>query len=238
MRRIAPARREVELVQARALSPSVRELVFEARDDQPFDYEPGQWFKFYLDGSGLARDYSIAAAPHDGRLVIAVTRVESGPGSMMLHSMPLGTRLWVHGPNGLFVRDEPLWAQPALYVGTGTGLAPLRSMLLAELARGGQAPQVLLFGCRTEDEVLYRDELEALAGRHPRFSYQVTLSRGSNAWTGRTGWVQAHLAEALRGMASPHVFICGLSAMVQDVRGKLKAELGLDRRFVHSERYD
>lgn len=229
------------------LSPSVRELWLRTIDGAELDYLAGQWIKLHLPGTEAGatvdRDYSIASAPDPSRadrIAIAVTRVEGGPGSEHLHRIEPGARIETLGPSGLFVREESHLELPAIYVGTGTGLAPLRAMLEEELRLRGDAgpPQLLLFGCRTEDDLLWRDELEEWSARHPRFRLTATLSRCGEGWSGRRGWVQHHLAELVPPRLPAHVYVCGLSKMVGEVRRVLKQELGVDRRLVHSERYD
>jgi NAD(P)H-flavin reductase len=222
------------------LSPTVRELVLRSRDRSAIEYLPGQFFKLYLP-DGLDRDYSVASAPdpaHPDRITIAVTRVVGGPGSEILHRLEPGAEIESLGPNGLFVREEAHRAFPAIYVGAGTGLAPLRAMLEEELSRSDGPPQLLLFGARTEEDILWRDEIERWARACPRFRYEVTLSRGSERWPGRRGWVQHHLAELVPPLLPAHIYVCGLEKMVSDVRRVLRNELRIDRRFVHSERYD
>lgn len=248
IRRIPSERREVELVETSALSPSVRRFVWRSVDGRPFDFLAGQWMKLYLPG-GLERDYSIASPPRapdaEGadRFELAITRVEGGPGSAALFALEPGARLTVLGPNGLFVREDRHRDAPAVYVATGTGLAPFRAILLEEFARAESAPQVLVFGCRTPADLLYRDELEALARAHPRFRYLPTLSRADDAWTGARGYVQTHLPALARELATadgpaPHYYVCGLGRMIDDTRRVLKETLGVDRRCIHTERYD
>lgn len=240
MRRIPAVRRTLELAEARMLSPSVRELVLRTADGAPIEYLAGQWLKLYLPG-GVDRDYSIANAPDPARpdrVVLAITLVEGGPGSEHLHRIEPGTQLESLGPSGLFVREDDELSLPAIYVGTGTGLAPLRAMLEDELRRPGGPPQLLLFGCRSEADVLWRDELEEWSARSARFRFEVTLSRCDESWAGRRGWVQHHLAELVPPRMPAHLYVCGLSKMVSEVRRTLKHELAVDRRLVHSERYD
>lgn len=99
-------------------------------------------------------------------------------------------------------------------------------------------PVALLFGVRTQEDILWREQLEAWAARDPRFQLAVTLSRPDQGWQGRAGYVQAHLRELSAALGEPHVFICGLSRMVSEVRAVCKGELGYDRKRIHSERYD
>jgi NAD(P)H-flavin reductase len=96
----------------------------------------------------------------------------------------------------------------------------------------------LLFGCRSEADILWGAELAAWAKQHPRFSLHVTLSRPSTDWTGRDGYVQRHLRDLVDPAARPQVYVCGLTKMVSEVRRVLKDELGYERRMIHSERYD
>lgn len=234
--------REVVVRDTQQLSPTVRGLTLACADGAPLPYVPGQWVNLEVEVAGKRdkRAYSIASAPDPAdpaRFEIAVTRVDDGLVSRALHEVPAGSLLAMDGPHGFFTREGQTQL-PAWFVGTGTGVCPLRAMLQSELASVEGPPLGLLFGVRHEGEILYRAEFEALAARNPRFSFHVTLSRPSPAWTGKTGYVQTHLAELLDLAAKPHVYVCGLSRMVGGVRKVLKEELGFERRSIHSERYD
>jgi CDP-4-dehydro-6-deoxyglucose reductase len=189
--------------------------------------------------SGLQkRAYSIASAPDDPTLEVAVTLVPTGAASSALHALCAGGALGVDGPFGFFTHDPALAETPCLFVATGTGLSPLRSMLFAWRKRAQRAPITLLFGVRTQADILWGEELAAWAREISEFSLEVTLSRPEAGWTGRVGHVQNHVAELARALGEPHVFICGLNRMVGAVRALCKEELGYDRRRIHSERYD
>lgn len=236
-------RREFVLDQAQPLSPGVRGLRFRTTDGGPFDFVAGQWVDVHasVEGGSAKRAYSIANAPGNpsrDAIELAVTRVDGGAMSNVLHAMPVGTVVEVAGPHGFFTREAKHAHAPSVFVGTGTGLAPLRSMLQQEVLVSGGPPLVLLFGCRTSDDILWRDELHAWKAACPRLRVEVTLSRAEQAWAGRRGYVQAHLSDVVRGLQHPQVYVCGLSRMVQDVRRVLKDELGFTRQQIQSERYD
>lgn len=238
----APESFQVRLVRARSLSPSVREIRFERLDGAPMRFAPGQWLNLFAElGAGTTkRSYSIASPPReDPSFELAVTRVEGGAMSEWLHALEPGRELRAVGPQGLFTRDAAS-ERPALFVGTGTGLAPLRSMYLAALDQGAAPRFVVLLGVRHEDDVLYREELDALGSAHPGFRAVVTLSKPPASWQGARGWVQEHLASAWKLLGEPEaeVYVCGLDRMVKSVRGLLREELGLDRKRIHHERFD
>jgi ferredoxin-NADP reductase len=221
------------------LSPHVRELAFERVDGEKFDFQAGQWVSLVLplvEGEAR-RAYSIASPPAGtSRFEVAVTRVEGGPGSAYLHSLADGTTLRAIGPQGFFTRPR---GQPSLFVGTGTGVTPLRSMIRDALATADDAPLTLLFGVRNAEDRLYLDELEALEKAHSHLRVLYTLSRPHTDWPGRVGYVQTHVEELYRGLAEgTHVYICGLERMVGAVRDLLRKQMGVDRKLVHSERYD
>lgn len=237
---------DARLVSARVLAPGVRELTFERADGAPCVFEAGQWVSLVLPlPEGEARRaYSVASRP-DGtpRFSLAVTRVDGGAGSTYLHTLEPGASVRTIGPQGFFTRQRPEGApvQPALFVGTGTGVTPLRSMITDALVKGDRSPMFLLFGVRKEEDRLYADELEALSAEHANFRYAYTLSRPSDAWQGLRGYVQTH-AEALwrelEPHGAPHLYVCGLERMVSAVRDLLRKQMGVDRKQVHSERYD
>lgn len=231
--------RKARVVATRALSPSVQGLSL-AFDEGPLAFTAGQWLHLHVPTAGGVekRAYSIASRPGASPLELAVTCVPEGAASPVLCKLEVGAELTCDGPHGFFTRDAPAQPLPALFVGTGTGLCPLRSMLSEILAAPTHPPMTLLFGVRTQADILYREELEAWAARDPRFRLEVTLSRPDAGWTGRTGYVQAHVAELARALETPHVFICGLARMVGEVRALCKSELGLDRKRIHAERYD
>ncbi|MGD0527539.1 MAG: FAD-dependent oxidoreductase [Polyangiaceae bacterium] len=240
---------DARVASARMLTPGVRELTFERVDGRAMEFEPGQWVNILLpitvgDAAETKRSYSIASPP-DGtpRFAVAVTRVQGGPGSTFLHAVAPGTTLGFVGPQGFFTRPVAS-APPSLMVATGTGVTPMRSMLLAAIAAGSRAPAWLLLGVRREADLLYAAELEALAAAHPFVRFQATLSQPGEGWTGRRGYVQNHVRElwdelsAVAAGTPPHAYVCGLERMVGSVRDLLRKDVGLPRQQVHSERYD
>ncbi len=228
---------QARLVSAHDLAPDVRHFEFEIADRSEFPFTPGQFvsIKEQVAGKEVTRAYSIASPPNGNRFALCLNRVPEGLVSPRLFAMSLGEKVEVNEPLGYFTLRNP--EKPAVFVATGTGVAPFRSILLTALPQS--APITLLFGARHPHGVLYKDELEALAQQHAHFRFVPTVTRPDNAWKGKAGRVQAHLDEALGQHAAdqPDVYICGLKEMVDDVRALLKQK-GFERKQIIYEKYD
>lgn len=235
------------VVEARPMGPRVRHLTFERADGAPFTFAAGQWVQLIFpladaQGRPLRRSYSIASPPRGTpRFELVVTKVEGGPGSTFLHECAPGTPLDVKGPAGTFTRPLGL-AAPSLFIATGTGVAPFRGMLHDALANGREEPLWLLFGARSPEELLFGDELEALARAHPFIRFEPSLSRPPPGWAGRTGYVQTHVQALWESLTAAHpeahAYICGVKKMLTATQQVLRKELGVDRTRVHLEPYD
>ena len=204
--------------------------------EQDFHFEPGQFvsMEFELDGQQYSRSYSLSSPPGDGRsLEILVKYNPTGPGSHYLWGMEIGFRFPIKGPHGSFVLDRA--GQDSILIATGTGIAPLRSMLYTILQSPSRPSVTLLFGARTEPDLLYHSEFTELAAKTPNFSYCAVLSQASDGWPGARGYVQDHLDAALTGRNSANVYIAGSIEMVKDVRLLLE-EKGWDPGRIHFEK--
>lgn len=223
---------------SRELGPATRHFDF-----QTFEWDgafvPGQFVSLTADvaGNPVTRAYSLASPPAvpGGRFALCANLVGNGRFSPHLFSLHPGEEIDFKGPYGAFIPRRPL--TDSIFVATGTGIAPFRSMLLALLPQHPGTRFVLVFGVRYREGLLYDSELRELAAEHPNFDYRPTLTRPPADWTGRTGRVQAHVAEALQEIAGADVYICGLREMVDDLRTKLR-EAGMDRRRIVYEKYD
>jgi ferredoxin-NADP reductase len=227
---------EARLVSSLDLAPNVRHFEFEVSGRDEFRFTPGQFVSIKEDVAGreVTRAYSIASPPDGNRFALCLNRVEEGLVSPRLFALEPGELVEMQEPLGYFTLRHP--EQPAVFVATGTGIAPFRSILLSVLSHS--APITLLLGARHPHGLLYRDEFEGLAQRHPHFQFMPTVTRPDESWQGGVGRVQAHLDAALaRHAAPPDIYICGLKEMVDEVRAFLKQK-GFGRKQIIYEKYD
>jgi ferredoxin-NADP reductase len=230
------------LVSSVVLSELTKHLEFEMTGVARFGFVPGQWLSLKHtkpDGEELTRAYSIASPPEDtNRFALCLNRVQDGYMSNFLCDMKVDDEIPCQGPFGDFILRPPL--RDTIFIATGTGIAPFRSMLhwlLADPSRHQGLQLWLLFGNRTEKDIYYHDEFLRLAQAHPNFHYLPTLSRGSAEWPGLRGYVQEHVPAVVQGRTDMHAYICGLDKMVKANRELLKG-LGWDRKAILYEKYD
>ena len=229
------------LVRSASLSEPTKHLEFEVDGLSRFGFVPGQWLSLKQvkpDGEELTRAYSLASPSDDKRFALCLNRVQGGFMSNFLCDMKEGEEISCQGPFGDFILRPPL--RDTIFIATGTGIAPFRSMLhwlLADASRHQSRSFFLLFGSRTEKDIYYHQEFLQLAAQHSNFNYLPTLSRGSPDWKGLRGYVQEHVPGIVRDRAEMNAYICGLDKMIKANRDLLKG-LGWDRKSIRYEKYD
>jgi CDP-4-dehydro-6-deoxyglucose reductase len=225
------------LIESHDIAPEVRHYTFEVPEVPALHFKPGQFvsFKMPIDGKQVIRPYSIASQPDGNRFELCLNLVHDGLFSPHLFEMKPGDAVEMGAPLGFFTVRNP--SKDAIFIATGTGIAPFRSMAPDYLKHPQAGGLTLLFGVRHESTIYYDDEFRKLAAQHSNFEFWPTLSRAGASWSGRTGHVQTHLLEAVGERRDLDVYICGMKAMVDDVRAILK-ELGFDRKQIIFEKYD
>jgi ferredoxin-NADP reductase len=239
---------QLRLVDSRMLAPTVRHLVFERVDGLPLAFQPGQFVQVhfhYDDGTPTKRSYSVATVG-DGsspvqRIEIAVSYVEGGAATKLLGELPVGGVVDASGPYGRFCLQETDSHPRYLLLATGTGVTPYRAMLpqIGKLLAQGGREVVLLYGARSEAELLYGEEFEAFARTHPGFAFHACLSREARAVPrpgDRHGHVQHVLAELAPRAERDIAYLCGNPNMVDAAFAALK-EFGLPVPQIRREKY-
>lgn len=204
-----------------------------------FTYSAGQAVMAGLHGSPLRKPYSIASAPAETRrhgvIELLVQVDDSGGPDPRLELATPGTPIDIDGPFGTFTLPPLEGGARLLLVGGGTGIAPLRSMLVEALETGLAPIAHVLYSARTADEFAYRTELEGLA-RDRRIGLTLTVTREGAEWEGRRGRIDRDLLAAL---VRPETWclVCGPPTLVADVLAALDA-LHVPADHVGVERYD
>jgi len=186
------------------------------------------------DGYQATRSYSIASAPEDVHVAITVERLDDGEVSPYLVEVARpGDLLELRGPVGGWFVWRAADGGPLFLVAGGSGLVPLMAMLRHRARTGSDAEARLLLSARSEEDVLYADELRELV--EPAITYTRFPPAGWNGYARRVD--RAMLAEAgLPPGDRPRVFVCGPTGFVEGVARELVA-LGHDPSRIRTERF-
>lgn len=219
-----------------------RTLVLEV-PDWP-GHEPGQHVDVRLtapDGYQAQRSYSIASPPEDHNQVsITVERIEEGEVSPYLtDALMEGDSLELRGPIGGYFVWSTEMGGPLFLVAGGSGICPLMAMIRHRAALGSRVPTRLLYSSRSQEDILYRNELDQLAGRGDGLEVSYALTRSQPpGWRGYSRRIDSPmLAEAgFTPAQRPLCMVCGPTPLVEAVATAL-VELGNPADRVKTERF-
>ncbi len=190
------------------------------------------------DGYQAERSYSIGSAPDDTRIELTVEKLDDGEVSPYLtDELRPGDRIELRGPVGGYFVWEPEVGGPVLLVGGGSGVVPLMAMLRQRVASGSEADMKLLLSSRSWDDVIYRDELERIAGDGVTVVHTLTRTQPPG-WTGYARRVDKTMLEEIAPPPGerPLVYVCGPTPFVEAVANAL-VELGHAPERVKTERF-
>jgi len=206
-------------------------------------HRPGQHYDVRLtaaDGYSTQRSYSIGSEPErTGEIDITVERIADGEVSPYLDdTVVVGDRFEVRGPiGGYFVWDKAIGG-PLLLVAGGSGVVPLMAMLRHRAAAGVKDPARLLYSARSQEQIIYGQELETLARKDGlTISYTLTRTRPAG-WKGYTRRIDdAMLKEVSAPLGRDALaYVCGPTALVEVAADGLE-RVGLPAERIRTERF-
>lgn len=231
-------------------SPATKRFWLEIEGVYSFEFKAGQFVTMDLPIGERRRErwrsYSIANAP-DGSNVLefCIVRLYGGAATDYLFGeVKIGTSIKFKGPDGTFVLPERI-DNDLVFICTGTGIAPFRSMIQDLKNQGKPHKNIhLIFGTRYQDGILYRQEFEQLAKEMPGFRYSVALSReeelhlNGQPFDLKKGYVhQIYLESYPEKNSIIHFYLCGWTQMIDEAVANLIAKMGYDRTQVKYELY-
>lgn len=219
------------------LTPHVRQLVLLPKT-QKILFQPGQWISLQLPVGikpPLNRAYSLAEPPSPtGQLTLAFDRVPNGIGSNYLYGLKTGDELLLSGPYGNFSLTPSL-DRELLLVSRYTGLVPIRCWLKQLAETDSLPPAILIAVSPTESELLYHDELLALAAQQPSFRYTPTVMNGTDQDVVEATMRLLRTLITNRPKMAP--LLSGVKGFVRPLRAYF-VEAGYDRKEIKTETYN
>jgi CDP-4-dehydro-6-deoxyglucose reductase len=222
-------------------TPTVRELILKTETPSEFSFKAGQFVMLHVpqgEAKPALRAYSIAS---DDRIKngyrLLFKFVENGLASTFVWALKGGETLNFTGPFGKVTFQEPPTEQIVL-LNTGTGLSQHICYLLSKKEQYPNLKYRMLFGVRSEKDMYYKPELDALMAEMPDFKYEFVLSRPSESWTGKKGYIQNFLPEFDYKNIPTTFYMCGNGGMIKEVKHQLIEVDGIEKNKIWAEAFD
>lgn len=199
----------------------------------PLAFTAGQYARLTFPGAPT-RDYSMASGPGEREFEFHIRRVPGGAATQRIHALlKIGDAVEVEGPFGAsYLREQH--AGPILCVAGGSGLAPIKGIVEAALARGMKQTIHVYFGARSERDLYLVDHFEDLAQRHPNLSFTPVLSDAPLGGCWRTGFVTDAVAKDLQDFDGWKAYVAGPPPMVEAAM-QISTARGLRSEDLHAD---
>lgn len=214
------------------------QYAFELIEPYEMTFEAGQYVSIKVSDKGERRSYSICSAPnitHGFELLVDIE--PGGIGSQFLTNLEFGSEIEFLGPMGVFTLDKSGKENEVVFVATGSGVTPFRSMILDMLQeKHDTRPIILYWGLRHADQLFWQDEFVQLAETFENFNFTPILSRPPEDWPLSRGRVTDILSAKEINIQSAGYYLCGSAPMIQDTKSIL-LEKGVPPEFIHFEKF-
>ncbi len=193
------------------------------------DYKAGQFFFVTIrqDGKELNKHFSFSSSPTDKGFIEFTKKLTDHEFSQALKNLKVGDWARIDAPYGQFT-FEGEYPSIAL-LGGGIGITPFISICKSATDKGLENKITLFYGCRTEGDIVFREEFEALAKKNNNLKLVMTVNVPSPDWKGPTGFIDANLVKKeLPDYVNTIFYACGPPPMVKAMEN-LVANLGLPK---------
>jgi ferredoxin-NADP reductase len=238
--RIHPRRMSLRVVEIIQQTATTKTFCFERVDGPLPPFRAGQYVNAIVTVEGVrtSRPYSISSAPMAERLELTVRDKPGGFVAPYLFSeLKVGDVLETTGPAGHFYHEPLIDGEDLVFLAGGSGITPFMSMIRDTVQRQRPLKINLLYGSRTPEDVIFREELEKLAASQSNFTFSLVISEPPEGYRGLKGFLDSTLIAQLVGDIEGKTFyVCGPRVMYDFCRAALK-ELEVPQRKIRYELY-
>lgn len=226
-----PKTYRARVVRKEQLTPKITYL--RLASETPIPFIEGQYASFLIDN--YRRPLSFASPASQPEIDFIVDVAPNGVCSRYALAVHIGDSASILAPYGRFT-VPPDETRPLLFIAAGSGIAPIRAQLLAQLAKPNPPATTLIFGNKDEPHAFLTEEFTALAQQYPTFRFIPTLSEPSPEWHGERGLVTEVAPHEIDNLPDCAAFVCGSPTMVADTVAMLKTH-GVPADQIHTENF-
>jgi ferredoxin-NADP reductase len=199
------------------------------------DYKPGQFFFITLKQGDkeLSKHFSFSSSPTETDYFEFTKKFTDHEYSLALKAAKVGDWARIDAPYGQFT-FEGEYPKIAL-LGGGIGITPFMSFCKNATDKGLRSKITLFYGCRTENDIAFREELEELAQKNKNLNLVFMINEPSAQWKGATGIINAEMIKQQLPDYQENVFYtCGPPPMVKAMETLIES-IGLPKEQLKTE---
>lgn len=212
---------------------------------QTFSYLPGQHItiRTKINNEDVRRSYSLCSSPLHNEWRIAIKKIDGGVFSAFANEqIKAGDTVELLPPLGSFILQHSDAAKKYICFAAGSGITPILSIIKTGLTKQPQSNFVLIYGNRTTQSIIFKEEIEALKNKYiDRFEVIYILSREQTEAPINEGRIDAakclKIFKHLTSLDADAFFICGPEEMIFAIRNWLVSK-GVEEKKIHFELFN
>lgn len=221
-------------LECKILAGKFYSFIFEA--ETPMIYKPGQYISVKVADNRI-NNYSIAINEGGNKFSLLIDTSPGGPGSKYFENLKAGDKISFLGPFGTFIYKPDTSAKHILFLGTGSGCAPLRCMIDDLLkVEHVQISITLYLGLRYETDIFWQNYFKKLSQDYPNFKFILAISRPDANCQEKTGHITELIGQDFPDASGLTAYICGNISMIQETTNMLISH-GLAKEKIYTEKF-
>lgn len=225
-----------KILNIKDLTPNTKEFTISVPED--FEFIPGQFVMLEQEIEGKIKEnaYSIASNVKDNSIDLCIKKPTESLFVSKLFGLKVGDEIETSGPHGVFSLKKYSKDKNYVFLSTGTGIAPFKTMIEFLIKSKHKGKIILINGSRLEKDSLYAEEFGKFEKENSNFKFYKVLSRTLDENYEYRGHVQDFIEENVDDKENYEYYVCGLKQMVEDVKNKL-IEFGISGDRIFFEKY-
>jgi glycine betaine catabolism B len=218
IQRLHPSVMDLRVNQVISETVSTKTLRLVSPDGYLPPFQAGQYIALYLDIDGIrtGRPYSISSPPNQtGYYDITVRRMQDGlVSNYLMDRVKAGDMIQTSGPDGRFVYNPLIYDKTLVFVAGGSGITPFMSMIREFAGRGLDREVFLLYGNRSDEDVIFNYELKDLSTWFDNIHYIPVIQNPEGGYKGHTGFITKEIIlNEIKDISHKTFMLCGPQAL-------------------------
>lgn len=209
--------------------------LFNLKTKEPLVFKPGQYVSVKVADNRI-NPYSITTHSGINKFSLLVDTKPGGVGSKFFENLQPEAEINFLGPFGNFILNLEDGSKKLLFLGTGSGIAPLRCQIeSALLEQKSTLPMTLYFGLSYPYDLFWDDYFQKLSIDYPNFKYKIAIWKPDNSWQGPVGFITKLLEQDIIDASDYSAYLCGNPQMISDA-SEILLKCNIPKERIYTEK--